>query len=130
MDTNNTPAGGQKPPKEELRDELQAMGQAAVDLMEHLVRVPAALAQIPLQYLPEDTADHARTAASEGFKAVQSLLNSLAREVDRVVADQTRRTSTRTGTPPETGDTTTMPPAETPPASSPGETHHLDGDNG
>ena len=58
MDTNKGPAhrGWQRQAAaRRIRDELEAMGHAAADLLEHLVRVPAALAQIPLQYLPEDT---------------------------------------------------------------------------
>jgi hypothetical protein len=89
--------GAEKQPQEELRDELEAMGRAAVDLMEHLVRVPAALAQIPLQYLPEDTATHARNAAAEGFQAVKTLLDTISTEVDRLMREQGQRTGTRTG---------------------------------
>ena len=99
MDTNNgqpTGTGGNKP-QEELRSELEAMGKAAAELLDHLVKVPAALAQIPLQYLPEDTASHARTAAAEGFQAVKSLVDSISTEVDRMVREQSKRASTRTG---------------------------------
>ena len=101
MDTNNNPTpgagGSDKQPQEELRDELQAMGRAAADLLDHLVRVPAALAQIPLQYLPDDTAGHARNAATEGFKAVKTLLDSISAQVDEMMAQQSRRSSTQTG---------------------------------
>jgi hypothetical protein len=101
MDTNNGsatgPGGANKQPKEELRDELEAMGRAAAELLDHLVRVPATLAQIPLQYLPEDTADHARNAASEGFKAVKTLLDSISAQVDEMMAQQSRRSGTQTG---------------------------------
>jgi hypothetical protein len=115
MDTNNGPttgAGGSgKQPQEELRDELEAMGRAAAELLDHLVRVPAALAQIPLQYLPEDTAEHARNAATEGFKAVKTLLDSISTQVDEMMAQQSRRSGTQTGagttppTEPSSGDT-------------------------
>src|SRR4051812_44876243 len=99
MDTNQgqTPNTGNKQPQEELRSELEAMGHAAAELLDHLVKVPAALAQIPLQYLPEDTAGHARTAASEGFKAVKTLIDSISAEVDRMVREQSARSSTQTG---------------------------------
>ena len=101
MDMNEGQTGGTggtgKQPQEELRDELEALGRAAVDLMEHLVRVPAALAQLPLQYLPEETAGHARNAATEGFQAVKSLLDTISSEVDRLMREQSQRTSTRTG---------------------------------
>ena len=71
--------------------------------MEHLVRVPAALAQIPLQYLPEDTASHARNAANEGFKAVRTLMDSISTQVDQIIADQSQRSGMRTGTGPTPG---------------------------
>jgi hypothetical protein len=123
MDTNNGPttgAGGSgKQPQEELRNELEAMGHAAADLLEHLVRVPAALAQIPLQYLPEDTAGHARNAATEGFKAVKTLIDTISAQVDEMMAQQSRRSGTQTGA-------GTPPPAE--PSS--GETTHMGGASG
>ncbi len=115
MDTNNSPntgaGGSDKQPQEELRDELQALGRAAADLLEHLVRVPAALAQIPLQYLPEDTAGHARNAATEGFKAVKTLIDSISSQVDEMMAQQSRRSGTQTGvdlTAPPADDTTNV----------------------
>ena len=104
MDSNDETTGGAgsagtggKRPQEEVRDELQAMGRAAADLLEHLIRVPAALAQIPLQMMPDDAATHARNAASEGFKAVKTLLDTITTQVDQAIADQNRRTSTHTG---------------------------------
>src|SRR4051812_27418817 len=110
MDTNQgqTPNTGNKQPQEELRSELEAMGRAAADLLDHLVRVPAALAQIPLQYLPEDTAGHARNAATEGFKAVKTLLDSISAQVDEMMAQQSRRSGTQTGVDP------VAPPADEP----------------
>jgi hypothetical protein len=111
MDTNQgqTPnAGGpDKQPQEELRSELEAMGRAAAELMDHLVKVPATLAQIPLQYLPDDTASHARNAAAEGFKAVKTLLDSISAQVDRLVTEQSNRASTRTGVGTPSGDDAT-----------------------
>src|SRR5215211_5272287 len=109
MDTNQgqtpgTGAGGNKP-QEELRSELEAMGRAAAELLEHLVRVPATLAQIPLQYLPEDTANHARNAAAEGFKAVKTLVDSISSEVDRLVREQSQRSGTQTGAGSSSGPT-------------------------
>ncbi len=125
MDTNSTPntgaGGSNKQPQEELRDELQAMGRAAADLLDHLVRVPAALAQIPLQYLPEDTAGHARNAATEGFKAVKTLLDSISAQVDEMMAQQSRRSGTQTGVDPTAPADTT--PEETTPM---GHTHAAD----
>lgn len=88
-------------PREELRMQLQLMGQAAGDLIEQLVKVPATLAQIPLQVLPEETATHARNAATEGFAAVRTLLDSISKGVDEVLKAQRERMSsmgsTRTG---------------------------------
>jgi hypothetical protein len=88
-------------PREELRQQLEAMGKAAGDLLEQLVKVPATLAQIPMQALPEDAATHARNAASEGFAAVKTLLDSMAKGVDEVMKAQRERManmgSTHTG---------------------------------
>ncbi|HUS14478.1 MAG TPA: hypothetical protein VM536_05590 [Chloroflexia bacterium] len=78
-------------PREELREQLQLMGKAAQDLLEQLVRVPATLAQIPLQVLPEDTATHARNAASEGFAAVRTLVDTMSRGVDDLMKAQRER---------------------------------------
>jgi hypothetical protein len=92
---------GANDPREELRAQLEAMGKAAGELLEQLVRVPATLAQIPMQALPEDAATHARNAASEGFAAVKTLLDSMAKGVDEVMKAQRERManmgSTHTG---------------------------------
>jgi hypothetical protein len=101
-----TPGGGSgsasgQDPREELRAQLEVMGKAAGELLEQLVKVPGTLAQIPLQVLPEDTATHARNAATEGFAAVRSLLDVMTKGVDQVLRDQRERManmgSTRTG---------------------------------
>jgi hypothetical protein len=94
-----TPSGGGTgaDPREELREQLQLMGKAAQDLLEQLVRVPATLAQIPLQVLPEDTATHARNAASEGFSAVRSLVDSMSRGVDEMIKAQRERMNNQRG---------------------------------
>ena len=88
-------------PREELRGQLEAMGKAAGDLLEQLVKLPATLAQIPMQALPEDTATHARNAATEGFAAVKTLLDTMAKGVDEVMKAQRERManmgSTQTG---------------------------------
>lgn len=100
--TRPPPSGpGSADPREELRAQLQLMGKAAGDLLEQLVKVPATLAQIPLQVLPEDTATHARNAATEGFAAVRTLLDSMAHGIDEVMQSQRDRMaasgSTHTG---------------------------------
>ncbi|HMA33027.1 MAG TPA: hypothetical protein VKY74_01000 [Chloroflexia bacterium] len=95
MDDKNKATGGRPgaDPREELRDQLQVMGKAAGELLEQLVRVPATLAAIPLQALPEDTATHARNAASEGFAAVRSLVDGISRGVDEMIKAQRERTN-------------------------------------
>ena len=122
MDTNNGsatgPGGADKQPKEELRDELEAMGRAAAELLDHLVKVPAALAQIPLQYLPEDTAGHARNAATEGFKAVKTLLDSISAQVDDMMAQQSRRSGTQTGAGPTSSSSSSSTSSSAPKESS------------
>ena len=90
--TNTTGgAGGAGDPREELREQLQLMGKAAGDLLEQLVRVPATLAQIPMQALPGETAQHARNAANEGFAAVRTLLDGMARGIDDLMRQQRER---------------------------------------
>src|SRR5437764_1047183 len=92
---------GPTDPREELREQLQVMGKAAGELLEQLVKVPATLAQIPLQALPEDTSTHARNAANEGFAAVRTLLDGMSRGIDQLLKEQRERManmgSTRTG---------------------------------
>jgi hypothetical protein len=85
--------GTERDPREELREELQMMGKAASELMEHLVRVPATLAQLPLQAFPEETATHARNAANEGFAAVRSLIDSMSRGIDEMIKTQRERSA-------------------------------------
>ena len=75
MDNTGGSGTSGRDPREDLRDQLEVMGKAAGELLEQLVKVPVTLAQIPLQALPEDTATHARNAATEGFAAVRSLLS-------------------------------------------------------
>ena len=133
MDTNGQkttgPDGTGKQPQEELRDELEAMGRAAAQLLDHLVKVPAALAQIPLQYLPEETATHARNAAAEGFQAVKTLLDTISTEVDRLMREQSQRTGTRTGVGDAApGDTTRMGGTGDAADSGPANTVRLDDD--
>lgn len=98
-------------PREELREQLQVMGKAAGELLEQLVKVPATLAQIPLQALPEDTSTHARNAANEGFAAVRTLLDGMSRGIDQLMKEQRERManmgSTRTGV---GGTSSTTPP--------------------
>ena len=90
--TNTTGgAGGAGDPREELREQLQLMGKAAGDLLEQLVRVPATLAQIPMQALPGETAQHARNAANEGVAAVRTLLDGMARGSDDMMRQQRER---------------------------------------
>jgi hypothetical protein len=96
--TNTTGgAGGAGDPREELREQLQLMGKAAGDLLEQLVRVPATLAQIPMQALPGETAQHARNAANEGFAAVRTLLDSMSRGIDDLMRQQRERTAASGG---------------------------------
>jgi hypothetical protein len=97
---------GANDPREELRAQLEAMGKAAGDLLEQLVKVPATLAQIPMQALPEDAATHARNAASEGFAAVKTLLDSMAKGVDEVMKAQRERMANQGSTHTGVGGTT------------------------
>ncbi len=107
MDNTQGPTGGRtgsggQDPREELRDQIEVMGKAAGDLLEQLVKMPGTLAQIPLQALPEDTARHARNAASEGMAAVRTLLETMTRSIDQMMKEQRDRMaamgSSRTGT--------------------------------
>jgi hypothetical protein len=93
----NTGSGSGTDPREELREQLEAMGRAASDLLEHLVKVPATLAQIPLQALPEDTATHARNAATEGMRAVRTLVEGISRGVDQMMREQADRMKAQQG---------------------------------
>ena len=97
---------GANDPREELRGQLEAMGKAAGELLEQLVKVPATLAQIPMQALPEDAATHARNAASEGFAAVKTLLDSMAKGVDEVMKAQRERMANQGSTHTGVGGTT------------------------
>lgn len=107
MDENKgTPTGGAADPREELREQLQLMGKAASDLLEQLVRVPATLAQIPLQALPGDTATHARNAANEGMKAVRTLVEGISRGVDELMRAQSERMDAMKHQAPTAGDFT------------------------
>ncbi len=107
MDENKgTPSGGAADPREELRAQLQLMGKAAGDLLEQLVRVPATLAQIPLQALPEDTATHARAAAAEGVKAVRTLVEGISRGIDELMRAQGERMDAMKNHAPTAGDFT------------------------
>ena len=101
-----TPPSGAVDPREELREQLQLMGKAAGDLLEQLVRVPATLAQIPLQVLPEDTATHARNAAAEGMKAVRTLVEGISRGVDEMMRAQGERMDAMRNQAPTAGDYT------------------------
>ncbi len=98
------PGSGPVDPREELREQLQLMGKAASDLLEQLVRVPTTLAQIPLQALPEDTAQHARNAATEGMKAVRTLVEGISRGVDEMMRAQSERMDAMKNQPPAAGD--------------------------
>jgi phage host-nuclease inhibitor protein Gam len=97
---------GANDPREELRSQLEAMGKAAGDLLEQLVKLPATLAQIPMQALPEDAATHARNAASEGFAAVKTLLDSMTKGVDEVIKAQRERMANQGSTHTGVGGTT------------------------
>jgi hypothetical protein len=130
LDENKgTPAGGTDP-REELRQQLELMGKAAGDLLEQLVRVPATLAQIPLQVLPEDTATHARNAATEGMKAVRTLVEGISRGVDEMMRAQGERMDAMRKQGPSAGDYTpnsdVASAAGAPPAPT-GGSHDLDG---
>ncbi|MGI8589013.1 MAG: hypothetical protein ACR2M0_15210 [Chloroflexia bacterium] len=117
--TTNTagPTGPAGDPREELRAQLQTMGKAAGELLEQLVKVPATLAQIPLQAMPEETANHARNAANEGFAAVRTLLDGISRGLDDLMTAQRDRMS-------KSGEAHT----HTPPASYGSEAHGMEGD--
>ena len=106
--TGATGTGGARgtDPREELRDQLEAMGKAAGQLLEQLVKVPATLAQIPMQALPEDAATHARNAATEGFAAVKTLLDTMAKGVDEVMKAQRERMANQGSTHTGVGGTT------------------------
>ena len=97
---------GANDPREELRGQLEAMGKAAGQLLEQLVKVPATLAQIPMQALPEDAATHARNAATEGFAAVKTLLDTMAKGVDEVMKAQRERMANQGSTHTGVGGTT------------------------
>lgn len=103
---SGAPGTGANDPREELRSQLEAMGKAAGDLLEQLVKLPATLAQIPMQALPEDAATHARNAASEGFAAVKTLLDSMTKGVDEVIKAQRERMANQGSTHTGVGGTT------------------------
>jgi hypothetical protein len=106
MDENKGTRPGATDPREELREQVQLMGKAAGDLLEQLVRLPATLAQIPLQALPEDTATHARNAATEGMKAVRALVEGISRGVDEMMRAQGERMDAMKNQAPSAGDYT------------------------
>ena len=105
---NNTGGTG-KDPREELRDQLNLMGKAAGELLEQLVKVPATLAQIPLQVMPEDASSHARNAAREGFEAVRTILDAMAKGIEQVMKDTQARANSASSTTTPDADADTTP---------------------
>jgi len=88
------------------------------DLGRLIVQVPAAVIQMPMGLLPEDTARHARAAAREGFLALRSLLAAVADSIESVLAEPSGKASTPTVAGP-TGSWGTAPHGNTSSASSP-----------
>lgn len=58
------------------------------DLAKMLAQLPAALVQLPMAVLPEETQKHARAALREGFLAVRSLLTAVGDGVEGVLGGQ------------------------------------------
>lgn len=58
------------------------------DLAKMIAQVPAALVQLPMALLPEDTQKHARTALLEGFLAVRSLLDAVGDGIEGALGGQ------------------------------------------
>jgi hypothetical protein len=57
----------------------------AEGMAETLIKLPAALIQLPMAILPEETRRHARAAVLESFLAVRSLFSAMGDGVERVL---------------------------------------------
>lgn len=57
------------------------------DLARLAVQVPVAILQMPMNMLPDETAQHARAAAREGFLAVRSLLGAIGDGIENMLAE-------------------------------------------
>src|SRR5260370_35443182 len=67
------------------------------DLAKLIVQVPAAVIQMPMALLPEETARHARAAAREGDLALRSPLPAIGGGNGKVLPTQPAPTTTPTG---------------------------------
>jgi hypothetical protein len=89
------------------------------DLARLIVQVPAAVIQMPMSLLPEETAKHARAAAHEGFLALRSLLAAIGDSIESVLVEPSGKAATPTVAGPtgtwgtaRHGNTSTIPPGK------------------
>lgn len=85
------------------------------DLAKMIAQVPAALVQLPMALLPEDTQKHARTALLEGFLAVRSLLDAVGDGIEGALGGQPSTKTATSGGPEGTWGTRRYGSASTPP---------------
>ncbi len=62
-----------------------------------LIKLPAALVQLPMAILPEDTQKHARAALLESFLAVRSLLSAVGDGIEGALSDSGQKKATYKG---------------------------------
>jgi hypothetical protein len=85
---------------EEFRDDYNSgSGSNVRDLARFAARVPAALVQMPMSILPDETVRHARASAREGFLAVRSLLGAIGDRIEDMLAEPGTPSATVQGPP-------------------------------
>jgi hypothetical protein len=73
---------------EEFRNETQSDPISELQgLLKFALRLPGALVQMPMALVPDETAQHARAAAREGFLAVRSLLGAVGDSIEQMLAE-------------------------------------------
>ena len=67
------------------------------DMTRVMTRVPGAVARMPMDVIPDDTAMHARAAVREGFLAFRSLLSAIADGVEGMLGEPSGKKASVSG---------------------------------
>lgn len=108
-DTKETTGGASERSEEEMAwdaefadlEEPKESGVAGTlgDLAKMIAQVPAAMVQLPMALLPEETQKHARTALYEGFLAVRSLLGAVGDGIEGALSGESKGNKEAAGPP-------------------------------
>lgn len=73
----------------EFKDEYQdsSFASALGDMVKLAIKIPAAIIQMPMSIIPEETARHTRAAFRESFLAFRSLLGAIGDGIENILAE-------------------------------------------